>query len=129
MKTKDKRIAALQKRSEKANKVLKAHTWGSLLSPGRHSFRVKFAEWKKDIKRDYDYLYVLLWSCDIKISDRFPLTDQMTWKLGDFLDSIGSSLDELKDNPKNLVGKTGALIAEKIGSGRIAYKYQKAGYG
>jgi hypothetical protein len=126
MKTKDERIAEIQRRLAKVNKLLKTRdTRVSLLPVGRHSFRVELAEFKKDEKRGYNYLYVQLSCGDTKTSDRFPNTEDMVWKLGEFLDSISCTVDDLLDE-RTLKGKTGELIAEKIASGRTVYKYVRA---
>jgi hypothetical protein len=80
--------------TEKVNKSLKTRNAPvSLQALGCHSFRVESAEFKKDEKLGYDYLYVQLWCGDIKTSDRFPNTEDMVWKLEEFLDSISCTVD------------------------------------
>jgi hypothetical protein len=107
MKTKEERIAELQRRLEKVKKNLALPV--SLLPPGRYSFRVEMARMKKDDQRGYDYVYVQLMGADgVKTSDRFPITDEWLWKLRAFIGAVGCSAEDL--TPDNLVGRTAELI-------------------
>jgi hypothetical protein len=60
------------------------------LPPGRNSFEVLTVKKKTDSQRHYDYLRVELGSA--KTLDRFPLTDEMLFKLAQFLDAVGARM-------------------------------------
>jgi hypothetical protein len=78
----------------------------AILPAGEHGFEVREAKIEHDSQRNYDYLYVLL-RCthddqQSLTSDRFPVVDNMLWKLADFLAAIGVEVDALMDT-KELV--------------------------
>ena len=99
--------------SEKAEKIFDPPI--TQLSPGKHSFTVELAEFKSDVARGYEYLYVQF-RCEPndKASDRLPFTEDRGWKLQQFATAIGCTADELS-NPKMLVGLSGKLVAEESG--------------
>jgi len=74
-----------------------------------------------DDKRQYDYLYIRL-DCDgMQTSDRFPITDNMLWKLNDLLAAAGLDVDSWTGFA-DLVGRKGKLTATKDGSATY-YRY------
>jgi len=122
MRTKEERIAKLQRRLEEVKKNLALPV--SLLSPGRYSFRVELARMKKDHQRGYDYIYVQLMGADgVKTSDRFPITDEWLWKLRAFIGAVGCSAEDF--TPDNLVGRTAELIISKQKNWAV-YHYELA---
>jgi hypothetical protein len=59
-------------------------------------------------------------------TDTFEYSDKMTWKLERFLASINVDFDAFKKmQPKELIGKTGELIAEEHGE-KVYYQYLPA---
>jgi hypothetical protein len=93
-----------------------------ILQPGDYRFSVVSAQIEHDSKREYDYLYVRL-DCDgLLTSDQFPFTDNMLFKLGELLKAVGLELDNWAD-PKDLVGRSGRLIAEAHDD-KTFYKYK-----
>jgi hypothetical protein len=116
-------IEELKERTRKATERNQAKMV-ALLPPGEHNFTVEMCRFKTDEKRGYDYLYAQLRSGNRKTSDRLPTTDDMIWKLGEFLNAIGATVDDLAE-PESLVGRTGTLLAEQQ-NGRTTYAYQEA---
>ncbi len=95
-----------------------------ILSPGDYQFVVKEAREEHDEKRGYDYWYLKL-DCGGKLTtDRFPIVDDILWKINQLLAAVGLALDDLTD-VKDLVGRTGEFTAEKNGE-KTFYKYRKA---
>jgi hypothetical protein len=95
-----------------------------ILPPGEYRFVVKEAREEHDEKRGYDYWYLRL-DCGGKLTtDRFPLVENMFWKLNQLLAAVGLDIDDLND-VRELVERTGEFIAEKKGELTI-YRYQPA---
>jgi hypothetical protein len=117
----DERIAELQRRYQKVTEKLSRV---SRLSPGCYSFSVELAEFKEDIERKYTYLYIQFRTDDgSKASDRFPMTDDMIWKLAEFVDAVGLTMADLSSDTKVFIGRTGKLTARTKGEWTI-YEYQ-----
>jgi hypothetical protein len=97
-----------------------------ILTPGDYEFVVKEAKEEYDEVRMYPYWYLRLEANGQATSDRFPLVDNMFWKLVELLNAVGLELESLKD-VKDLVGRSGRLVAEKKGEeGKeiTVYEYQ-----
>jgi hypothetical protein len=95
-----------------------------ILPAGEYSFTVSEASIKHDDDRHYDYLHVRL-DCDGKLaSDRFPIVDDMLFKLREFLAAVGLDADSLTDL-KVLVGRSGRFTAEPQPDGKTFYKYRE----
>lgn len=93
-----------------------------ILAPGDYEFTILEAKEERDDKRGYDYWYLRL-ECDGQATtDRFPLVDNMFWKIAELLDSVGLELESLKD-VRDLIGKSGRLIAVTKDDWTI-YQYQ-----
>lgn len=92
-----------------------------ILQPGEYCFSVRESRMEHDDKRQYDYIYVRL-ECDgMQTSDRFPITDNMLWKLSDLLTAVGIEIDNWV-GPGDLVGRKGKLTATKDGAATY-YRY------
>ena len=112
-------MSPLLEKLKRAKARLDASTH-QILQPGEYGFAVCEASMKHDNTRGYDYLFVRL-DCDGKTtSDRFPIVDNMLWKLVDLLSAVGVDVDSFE--PKALTGRTGKLIATKEGSATY-YRY------
>jgi hypothetical protein len=108
----------LEKVRKATAKLEKSHC--QILQPGKYLLMDREVKREHDRVRHYDYLYVRL-ECDGQMpSDRFPITDDMIWKLGDFLSAVGLDVDSLSDI-KDLVGRTGQLSAELQPDGKTVY--------
>jgi hypothetical protein len=113
----------LQKITEKLRQASTRFPKWEILPAGEYSFTFSEATIKHDDDRHYDYLHVRL-DCGGKLaSDRFPFTDTMLFKLGEFLAAVGLDIDSLTDW-KDLVGCSGTFIAEKHDD-KTFYKYQE----
>jgi hypothetical protein len=90
-------IEALKARIAKASAKFEAAK-SKVLSPGDYEFTIKDAREEHDAVREYNYLFLRL-ECDGQTTtDRFPLTDNMMWKLEALLDSVSpESLRDLRD--------------------------------
>jgi hypothetical protein len=106
-------IEALKAHIAKASAKMEA-LQSKILPPGDYEFIVKEAKAEHDDKREYDYWYLRLDCNGQTTSDRFPLVDNMFWKLGELLDSVGLQLESLT-GVKDLVGRSGQLVAVRKG--------------
>jgi hypothetical protein len=113
-------IEQLKEKLRGANERLKKSL---LLRPGDYRFSVVSAQIEHDDKRQYDYLYLKLLCDGETASDRFPFGDNMLFKLAELLKAVGLEIDDWAD-PKDLVGRSGRLIAEANGE-KVFYKYLK----
>jgi hypothetical protein len=78
-------MKSMQELKEKLRLASERFRKCEIVPAGEYSFTVLEASLEHDDKRHYDYLYVRL-DCDGKLtSDRFPFTDNMFWKLKEFL--------------------------------------------
>jgi hypothetical protein len=87
-------IETLRARVAKASAKMEA-LQSKILPPGDYEFTVLEAKEEHDDKREYDYWYLRLDCNGQTMSDRFPLVDNMFWKLGELLDSVGLQLESL----------------------------------
>jgi hypothetical protein len=118
---KPKSLASLRAKLGAANAKLEASQC-QILPPGDYPFVIKEAREEHDEKRGYDYWYLKL-DCGGKLtSDRFPIVDNMLWKLNQVLVAVGLDVDDLND-VRELVERTGEFIAEKKSELTI-YQYQ-----
>ena len=113
-------MSSLLEKLKRAKARLDASTT-QILQPGEYGFSVREARSEHDDKRQYDYIYVRLECDEIQTSDRFPITDNMLWKLNDLLVAVGLEVDSWT-GPGDLVGRTGKLSATKDGSNTY-YRY------
>jgi hypothetical protein len=91
-----------------------------ILQPGEYRFSIVEAKLEYDDKRQYDYVWVKL-DCDGELTqDRFPINEQLLWKLRALLAAMGLDVDSFE--PERLVGCTGKLTAEKQGD-KTFYRY------
>lgn len=110
---------ALLEKINRAKARLDASTT-QILQPGEYCFAVCEAKMEHDDKRSYDYLWLKL-DCDrMQTSDRFPIVDNMLWKLADLLSAVGVDVDSF--DPNALIGCTGKLTAEAK-DGKTYYRY------
>jgi hypothetical protein len=117
-----KSLAELRDRIQRANKGFQS-TVSRILKPGVYRFEIKTAGIEHDEKRGYDYLYLrMLCNDDVLTSDRFPMRDDMLWKIADLLAAVGLELDSWTVE-KELVGLAGDLTAEQKGT-LVVYRYQ-----
>jgi hypothetical protein len=106
-------IETLRARVAKASAKMEA-LQSKIMPPGDYEFTVLEAKEEHDDKREYDYWYLGLDCGRQATSDRFPLTDNMLWKLGELLEAVGLELESLT-GAKDLVGRSGKFIAVKKG--------------
>jgi len=109
------------------------------LSIGPHHFQVIEVAAETDPKKGYDYLKIKIGAINMDTRekrlafDRFPLTEEMSWKLGAFLVASGYPLKEdnsIDWDDSELVGKSGYLIAieNTVGDKKfINYRYLPPG--
>lgn len=94
-----------------------------ILEPGEYRFEILEVSLEHDDKRGYDYVFVRL-DCDgTTTSDRFPITDQMLWKLKALVSEMGLDSDSFE--PQQLIGCVGKLTAKKQ-KDMVLYRYQAA---
>jgi hypothetical protein len=95
-----------------------------VLEPGkRYHFTIRDVSQAYDSQREYHYVFVKM-ACGggIVTSDRFPITDEMLWKLKALLASVGLNEDDWTDE-KQLIGLSGEFLTEKKGKW-VVYRYQ-----
>ena len=116
-----KSLADLKARIDAANKRFAATTC-QILQPGEYGFEVKEARFEHDAKRGYDYIFVLLLcNGETLTSDRFPMSDNLLWKISTLLKAVGIDIDSWIDE-KELIGRQGVLTAGQKGT-LVIYRY------
>jgi hypothetical protein len=118
-----KSFESLRARLQGANAKLEASQC-RVLPPGDYEFVILEAREEHDDKRAYDYWFLKL-DCSGKLtSDRFPIVDNMLWKINQLLAAVGLDIDSLSD-VGDLVGLGGKFDAEAEGA-KTFYKYRPA---
>jgi hypothetical protein len=116
-----KSLESLRAQLERASATFAASQC-QILAPGSYQFVILEAREEYDEVRKYDYWYLKLDCGDKLTSDRFPIVDNMLWKINQLLAAIGLDIDSLSD-VKQLVGNIGEFIAKAKGQ-QTFYKHQ-----